>query len=109
MDDLSIHELVGISRSYPDFLIPPKKRFRRAAHLQRDATDIPVILVRFSALWSDIVCHIRNGLAASVLTLGLQDHEHCERSFNRFACKYSAEILRVRLTIAIPAIRTRMI
>jgi hypothetical protein len=27
MDDLSIHELVGISRSYPDFLIPPKKRF----------------------------------------------------------------------------------
>jgi hypothetical protein len=108
MDDLSIHELVGISRSYPDFLIPPKKRFAGGT-LQKDATDIPVILVRFSALWSGIVCHIRNGLAASVLTLGLQDHEHCERSFNRFACKYSAEILRVRLTIAIPAIRTRMI
>ena len=96
MDDLSIHDSA-------------EKTFCRAAHLQKDATDIPVILVRFSALWSGIVCHIRNGLAASVLTLGLQDHEHCERSFNRFACKYSAEILRVRLTIAIPAIRTRMI
>src|SRR6476620_2117649 len=37
----------AVSRSYPDFLIPPKKCFRRAAHLQQDATDIPIILVRF--------------------------------------------------------------
>ena len=109
MDDLSIHELVGSFPIVSRFLDSAEKTFCRAAHFQKDATDIPVILVRFSALWSGIVCHIRNGLAASVLTLGLQDHEHCERSFNRFACKYSAEILRVRLTIAIPAIRTRMI
>ena len=54
MDDLSIHELVGSFRSYPDFLIPPKKRFRRAAHLQQDATDIPIILVRFFSLYGRV-------------------------------------------------------
>ncbi len=47
MDDLSIHELVGSFRSYSDFLIPPKKRFRRAAHIQQDATDIPILFVIF--------------------------------------------------------------
>src|SRR6185295_4713136 len=71
--------LLTNSWAFPDRI--PISGFRRknvlpGGTLQKDATDIPVILVRFSALWSGIVCHIRNGLAASVLTLGLQDHEH---------------------------------
>jgi hypothetical protein len=69
MDDLSIHELVGSFPIVSRFLDSAEKTFSPGgtSSAGKDATDIPIILVRFSALWSGIVCHIRNRLAAPSL------------------------------------------
>ena len=75
MDDLSIHELVGSFPIVSDFLIPPKKRFRRAAHLQQERMQ-----QIYQLFWLDFQLYGRGSCATFAIDLLLRPYSGTTRS-----------------------------